>query len=303
MFNMFNRLTRRLLRRTESSSMTDAIQPDSLPPRTALLLTNPRSGSTWLFDALRCHPAVEVEPTADIFRYFAMTGRRYPRDLAGDAANGVQIEVRPGEWETLPAFQLPADVGQRAAALPVYSLEKCHPHFFGHDVAAFVAKLHQLEAYSTVRMIYQVRDPQESLISFLRYKARNPTWNAYLDPAAIPAHMRRIYESLLACATAYPGLIVDYTELEKDTTATLGRIFHRLWHSPNAYDAALLDAITQVTGRNHRQSTTFLDRETTNVDRDKGQYGDLFDRQAEDVAAGYAAYRALLALPKGENSP
>jgi hypothetical protein len=295
---MLNRLTRRFLRRADSpsTSNTDGVEADSLPPRIAILLTNPRSGSTWLFDALRCHPAITIEPEADIFRYFGMTGRRYPRDLAGDAASGVRVEVRPSEWETLPAFQLPEDVGQQAADLPAYSLEKCHPHFFKQDVDGFVAKLRELDHYSTVRMIYQVRDPQESLLSFLRYKERNPTWNAHLEPDAVPAHMQRIYESLLACARVYPGLIVDYVELESDTAVTLGRIFHRLWHSADAYDDVLLDAITSATGRDQRQATTFLGQQTTNVDRDKAQYGDLFERHAHEITATYDAYNALLAL-------
>jgi hypothetical protein len=294
---MLNRLTRHIFRRTDSPLSSDEVlQADSLPPRIAILLTNPRSGSTWLFDALRCHPAVTIEPSAEIFNYFRMTGRRYPRDLAGDTTNGQRVEVRAGEWEMLPAFHLPPDVGQQAAVLPPYSLEKCHPHFFKQDVEGFVGKLHELEAYSTVRMIYQVRDPQESLLSFLRYKERNPTWNAHLEPDAIPAHMQRIYESLLACATAYPGLIVDYTELEGDTAVTLGRIFHRLWHSPDAYDDALLSAIIKATGRDQRQATTFLGQQTTNVERDKAHYGELFERQAEAINGCYTAYHTLLAL-------
>jgi hypothetical protein len=299
---MLNRLTRRFLRRADSPSADEGITADSLPPRIAILLTNPRSGSTWLFDALRCHPAITIEPKAEIFRYFGMSGRRYPRDLAGDTTNGVRVEVRADEWETLPVFQLPADVGQQAAHLPVYSLEKCHPHFFQQDVEGFVGKLRELDAHSTVHVIYQVRDPQESLLSFLRYKERSPTWNAHLEPDAVPAHMQRIYESLLACATAYPGLIVDYPELEADTAVTLGRIFHRLWHSPEAYDHGLLEAIIRVTGRDQRKATSFLGQQTTNVERDKAQYGDLFERHAEAVSACYEAYYTLLKLRERERN-
>ncbi|HEX2623358.1 MAG TPA: hypothetical protein VHL11_24525, partial [Phototrophicaceae bacterium] len=98
------------------------------PERLAVLLTNPRSGSTWLFDAIRCHPAVYVQPSADVFTWLGMTGRRYPRDLSGNSAKAPKTEVRPGDWETLPIFTLPDEI-QNAHPLPPYALEKCHPHF------------------------------------------------------------------------------------------------------------------------------------------------------------------------------
>lgn len=292
---MLNRLKHRLLRRPPAPA-SYTVAPDALPPRIAILLTNPRSGSTWLFDALRCHPAVQIEPRADVFRYFGMTGRRYPRDLSGTTETGLQVEVQPGNWEALPTFPLPAEVGQQAAALPVYSLEKCHPHFFRQDVDGFVRRLRQLEGHSTVRMMYQVRDPAESLISFLRYKERNPTWNTHLAPAMIPAHMRRIYESLLACAAAYPGQIVDYTELEDQTEATLRRLFDSLWPSQAAYDEPLIQAIIHATGREQRQATSFLGQQVTKSERDRAAYADLFTRAADDINGCYTAYHALLSM-------
>lgn len=294
---MLNRLKHRLLRRPPASS---AVRPDALPPHIAILLTNPRSGSTWLFDALRCHPRVQVEARADVFRYFGMSGRRYPRDLSGTTDSGLQVEVRPDEWEALPTFQLPAEVGQQTADLPLYSLEKCHPHFFRQDVDGFVKRLRQLERSSTVRMIYQVRDPEESLLSFLRYKVRNPSWNPHIQPDAAPAHMRRIYESLLACARAYPGEIVDYAELEHQTEATLGRLFDSLWPDGNARDARLLAAIVQATGRDQRQATSFLGQQVTNSERDRAAYVDLFARAAEDIKGCNAAYHMLLSMRKPE---
>jgi hypothetical protein len=267
-------------------------QRTQMPERLAILLTNPRSGSTWLFDAMRCHPSVVIRPQADVFEYFGMTGRRYPRDLAGDANHAVRIEVRPGEWDMLPGFALPE---QRSGnMLPEFSLEKCHPHFFKHDVDGFVHKLEALAPRTTVRMIYQMRDPQESLLSFLQYKQRNPTWNPHIGPEELPAHMRRIYESLLRCGQKYPGLIVDYTELEADFRGTLARIFGFLWDAST--DGALLDAIEDATRRENRKATTFLGQRTTDVHRDKASYSAMFERHAEDIAACEKAYQELLRL-------
>ena len=43
-----------------------------------LLICPQRVGSTWLFDLLRHHPAVEIFPSADVARRLGVSGRRYP---------------------------------------------------------------------------------------------------------------------------------------------------------------------------------------------------------------------------------
>lgn len=264
----------------------------ALPERLLILLTNPRSGSTWLFDALRTHPAIDIEPEAVVFTYLGMNGRRYPRDLSGDGASTQTVEVRPGEWETLPTFTLPHT--DFDPSLPRYALEKCHPHFFKHDVDSFVQKLKRLP---NVRMIYQVRDPDESLLSFMRYKERNPSWNPHIGQDELPAHMRRIYESLLKCAQQYPGLVVDYTTLENDFEGSMRRIFDTLWQG--GYDDALLTAIQDATRREKRSHTTFLGGSKTDAVRDKGTYTEMFQRYAQDIEACHTAYRSLLRLGEG----
>ena len=100
---MLQRIGRRLRREWERQERWQR-----LPERSVLLLTNPRSGSTWLFDALRCHPGLIVNAEADLWQYLGMRGRRYPKDLRGDTDNAVRIEVRPGEWESLPRYVLPS---------------------------------------------------------------------------------------------------------------------------------------------------------------------------------------------------
>jgi hypothetical protein len=268
------------------------------PDHVAILLTNPRSGSTWLFDAIRCHPAVAMRPTADMFTWLGMNGRRYPRDLSGDSNQTTQVEVRPGEWEGLPTFLLPPVL--QANTLPKYALEKCHPHFFKHDVPGFVGKLRELERRSTVRMLYQVRDPQASLISFLRYRERNATWNPHIGEAELPAHMRRIYESLLKSAQAYPGLIINYDDLEADFAGTMTRIFGYLWTDDNSANPALIAAIDQATGREQRSATTFLGQRVTRPDSDKVPYAAMFERHAADIEACHRAYQALLKLKEDQ---
>jgi len=68
----------------------------------AILLTSPRSGSIWLFDVLRCHPAVSMHPRFLIHRRLQLQGRRYPRDLSNKFDNGKLVEALPTQWNLNP---------------------------------------------------------------------------------------------------------------------------------------------------------------------------------------------------------
>jgi len=290
----------RIIKRFRPDSQTPVVL-NPVPPRVVILMTNPRSGSTWLFDALRCHPSVTVRPTADVFTFLGMSGRRYPRDLAGDPADSVRVEVRAGEWDNLPNFRLPAGLDSQAERLPVWEVEKGHPQFFGFDVPLFAGKLKALSVLGCdVRMVYQVRDPRESMTSFLRYKERNPDWFAHITPERVPTYNQRIFEGMLACAQAYPGLIVDYQELRGDVRAVLARLSGHLWSDPTATSPDLLEAITHATGRSQREKTPFLGNQTTQ-DSDVDSYAALFEQNTVQIDASYAAYHGLLAL-RGEEA-
>lgn len=293
---MLQRIGRRLRREWERQERWQR-----LPERSVLLLTNPRSGSTWLFDALRCHPGLIVNAEADLWQYLGMRGRRYPKDLRGDTDNAVRIEVRPGEWESLPRYVLPSALTTPARTVEPYALEKCHPHFFNHDVARFVARLKELNARGSARVIYQMRDPKESIVSFLRYKERNAAWNAHIPPEKVVPHMCRIFETLAATATAYPGLVIDYDELEHDIQGTLKRIFAWLWPGKQpSSDPKLLAEIAEATDRSKRGATPFLGAQIS--EGGSAQYAALFERHAADLTACYAAYDVLRKLREPETS-
>jgi hypothetical protein len=291
---ILQRIGRRIRREWEQQE-----RRQRLPEQTVLLLTNPRSGGTWLFDALRCHPALVVYAQADFFAHLGLKGRRYPADLQGDRENGVDIEVRPGEWEQMPRFVLPSALTSPARGREPYSLEKLHPHFFDFDAGRFTSKLRALGPDLQAKIIYQVRDPRESLISFLRYKERNPEWNAQFTPEQVFPFMRRTYEALDQCAASYPGFILDYTALEQDITGVLRRIFAWLWPGKQpSSDADLLAEIAEATLPHKRGVTPFFD--AVQPSKDAAAYSALFTQHAEDVEAAYTAYRALLARAAGE---
>ncbi len=226
------------------------------PERLVLILCNPRSGSTWLLDALRCHPAIELHPRYTVFARLGSVGRRYPLDLARAAGDGAPlVEVELGRFAGVPAFACAAGELPAAVAAAPFAIEKIHPHFFAHDVPRFLARLATLERQTRVELIYLTREPQAALRSFQSYQRRNPKWNAQVTPHQAPRYMRRMYETLLSTAERRPGLVVDYDDLTTRFAPTLARIFTRLWPQAEPASAALLGAIAGATARAARAQT------------------------------------------------
>lgn len=294
MSNFFHRIARPLRRKVKARP-----KPDPIPPRVVILMTNPRSGSTWLFDMLRCHPAIVMRPTVDSFRFLGMDGRRYPQDLAAAANDTQRIEVRPREWDNLPNFQLPPEIFSEVADLPVWEIEKGHPQFFHFDVKGFVRRINALKILGCeVKIIYQVRDPLESMTSFLRYKKRNPEWFGHLPVNRVPTYHQRIFEGLYACAEAYPGLIVSYQELYNNPKNVLTDIYDYLWGEslitiPDVSDEVI--ALTKRLDGEAQPSTPFLGENTTQK-VDITAYDALFKANKAQIEACYTAYHKLLAM-------
>ena len=113
-----------------------------LPEKTLILLTSHRSGSTWLSDALRCHPAIEYYPTPIIYKELGLRGRRYPGDLSNQADCTYEIEVQPGKLDKIPQFDISQDLkpAQKKLKFEPYAIEKCHPSFFEFDPQLFIQK-------------------------------------------------------------------------------------------------------------------------------------------------------------------
>jgi hypothetical protein len=189
----------------------------TLPENCLVLLTVPRSGSTWLLDSIRCHPKISFEPSSIIYDYLGLPGGRYPRGLSNGPDAAKEIEVFPNRGAQIPDFcveSLSAEDYQLLTG-PVYAIEKIHPEFFDYNVKSFLNKSNELMEKSnfSIKFIYQVRDPEAVLTSFLNYKARDPKW--YPDIAekdAIP-YLEKTYQGVLKMAQRKPGLIVDYRDL------------------------------------------------------------------------------------------
>jgi hypothetical protein len=279
-------------RRQLAARFSDLGEP---PERLVLILCNPRSGSTWLVDALRCHPAIDLHPRYTVFARLGCVGRRYPLDLASGMSGAPEIEVELGRWSGVPAFACEGSEIEPAQRAQPYAIEKIHPHFFAHDETAFLARLAALERQAQVEMVYLVREPQAAVRSFLGYQRRNPKWNAQIKTPQAPRHMRRMYETLHRTAQRRPGLVVDYDDLARRFAPTLALILARLWPQAAPPSGELLAAMARATARTERvqSATPFLDHAPASAALPPLALG---AGAADELARCQRAYRALLAL-------
>jgi hypothetical protein len=273
-----------------------------LPDAVILLLTNPRSGSTWLFDALRTHPAVGMLPRATLFRRLALRGRRYPRDLSDpDGTWGERVEVRPRCWETIPVFDAPGagELAGAGAMTGLRAIEKFHPFFYSHDTGRFLNRLERLEKRIGVHLVYQVRDPATSMLSFVNYQERNPDWNPEITRDELPGWTARIYESIAECRRLRPGPVIEYRQLVEDFTGTLAGLFAHFWPDRTAGeregDAALAALLADATEREKRDrgQGTFLGQETGPARADDELLGRHFGT-SDEVERCRRAWRSLV---------
>jgi len=231
------------------------------PENIILILANPRSGSTWLLDLLRCHPAVKMIESGTIYRNLGLEGRRYPLDLSKDIQSGLRLEVRPdrGKWDTIPEFFLQKEYQLAYGSWsPSYAIEKIHPHFFHFDIPIFLDRINQYERTTQISMVYLVRDPLNSIRSFFAYQERNPSWNKNREGSEVMIHMQKIYQTIAELTDLYPGLIVDYQQLSDDFIPAMSRIISWLW--PDRIDCnsieieELVDALGRSTAREKRKN-------------------------------------------------
>jgi hypothetical protein len=227
------------------------------------------------------HPRYRIHQKLDLH------GRRYPRDLSGTSENGRPIEVSPGDWENIPRMDGTLSGEYRGAAV---NIEKIHPHFFDYDVSNFVKNLSSSFGSHDLKLVYQVRDPKETLVSFLEYKRRKPDWDhRRLDE--IPSHLRRIYESMRDVSQAVPGLVVDYETLANDVSVELNRVVH--FATGNRMSEEDVRAVQSETSREKKESseTSFVGstRSGTLVD----DYESYFSTYSDEMDRCYAAYDDL----------
>ena len=275
-----------------------------LPKRCLMIVAVPRSGSTWLMDALRSLPCMHLEPSSIVFDSLALTGNRYPIGLSNGPDGIIDLELSAGRGATVPAFILP-EASQAAARIGVgqtYAIEKIHPEFFDYDVDGILARVMQLAEGNvmSVEFVYQVRDPKAALASFLSYRKRDPTWYARLKDDNLVSYMERTYAALFEMACKQSGLVVDYSELVSGLEEVVLTICRRLW--PDADHRmlhALAGAARDATSRDKREAalqTSFLGHKPGAISGAGEEYAPFLEQYAGQVDRCYEYYNSLLEL-------
>jgi len=276
---------------------------DTNPPSNILIiLANPRSGSTWLFDSIRYHPAVRMLIRGDIYNQLGLSGRRYPRDLVPKHVKGVRLEVRPdrGKWAKVPFYAIPED---RYFIPPEimdeeYAIEKIHPHFYGFDTAAFTSNINDYKRLGkSIKILYQVRDPVASLESFFSYQNRNPKWNEDKEPAVVIDHMQMIYRNIYEVANLIEGLILDYSWFKNQFNKTLDQVFEYLWPGTKKLDIDRQRIIEQIhieTGKQTKRSNPLFFGKSVGLDSGKKMdYNHILQHHSSEIDQCKYFYRAL----------
>jgi hypothetical protein len=274
-----------------------------LPERCLMIVAVPRSGSTWLMDALRAHPAIYLEPSAIVFQSLGLRGNRYPMGLSNGPDGVVDLEVSAGHGGRVPAFSLSTTTaGLPETGVQSYAVEKIHPEFFGFDAEAFLSHVERLrqEDQMMVDFVYQVREPGAAITSFLTYKRRDPTWYPRLPESGIPSYMERTYAVVLQLAQRKGGLIVDYGELMSEPLQTVASIHKCLW--PELDHSVLLDmakSAVDVTSRDTRvaaNQTPFLAGRPGPARGGDEDLAPFYELHAKQIARCSESYQALLKL-------
>lgn len=298
-------LWKRIVRRITNVTLT-YVRSSGLPKQAVILLTNPRSGSTWFADALRCHPAIEYWTSYTFVKALKLTARRYPFDLSNvpGAANKF-IEVEAGVWERIPFFnskQIEKLMPKSSITHP-FALEKIHPQHYDFQSENFINAVSELRKSGTrIVMIYQTRDPRASIVSFLKYQKRNPMWLPNIARDDVVPYTLKNYNSLLEVAQEHRGLIIDYSDLDRDLPETLQMVYSLLWPNFTKNGAKntfrkLSEYAVNMTKRENRvkSNSAFFGQIAGKARLDtEYDYQGIFSKHTKDMSKIYESYNALM---------
>jgi hypothetical protein len=206
-----------------------------------LMICAQRVGSTWLFDLLRHHVAIEMFPTADVYRRLAISGRRYPAHLTGLVDDGLDIEVQDAVGGLVPSFRPDPWSGESSDSPPTFAIEKVHPSAIGFDAEGFVRRVETLRSdlggVDRVVPIFMIREPRASIRSFIAYRTRAPEWHRDVPVELAHDFYRRSYETIAAIHERLPGMVVGYENLAGDPVGEIARVLVTLGLAAGELDA------------------------------------------------------------------
>ena len=230
--------------------------------RILLLFTIHRSGSTWLFDLLRTHPAVRTEPTARVWTELGIEGWRYPRAFHHVDGARVPMEITPDLGAAIPDFpQAVVPDVRHVDESDRWTVEKAHPQFVGFNAARLGGRIRNLrERGVEVEVVYGVRGPLDAMWSMAEFKTRDPAWYTFLPVEDVPRFIAHSLDVLAALHALVGGTVVEYETLPDGSA--MNTLCQRLDTSWN--DAAVkawlahAAAVTERSKRRQRPDSAFL---------------------------------------------
>ena len=277
---------------------------DRIPEKVLILLTSHRSGSTWLSDAIRCHPFVEYHPQAIIYEKLGIEGRRYPGDLSNQADCNYEIEVQVGKLDKIPLFDVSGDLksAQRQLKFKPYGIEKCHPSFFDFHPEIFLQGIEHLENLGIeVKLIYLVRDPKSLMTSFMDYQQRKPSWYKDMAGENLIDFISKTYWCIGQVSEARSSLILDYADTRSDIAQALLKIYAMLWSNLTSSQEQYLQHISNLalkyTNREQRLGNTnspFLGKKEGTIRGGNEKYQDFFKTYQEQIEQCYHYYDRVI---------
>ena len=287
-------------------SKKSTVEPNKrrIPDKALILLTSHRSGSTWLSDALRCHPAIEYYSTAILYEELGLQGRRYPGDLSNQADCTYELEVQPGKLDKIPKFDIAQDLEPKLRKLQFepYAVEKCHPSFFDFNPELFLQKIEHLESLGIeVKLVYLVRDPKSLMTSFMNYQQRKPTWYKNIVGEKLIDFITNTYRCIGRVSKKRSGLMLDYSDTRTDMPQALLKIYKMLWSNLTKPQEECLLSISKLalknTNREQRVTTTnspFLGKQEGNIRGGEKKYQDFFINYEELIKQCYVCYEGVI---------
>lgn len=254
-----------------------------------LLYSLPRSGSTVLFDALRCHPNIQIRQDRKIVRMLGISGRRYPRDLSNRNGASLEIENLSGKMVRIPEFNLGSKL-----ELERYEIEKFHPEFIGFNTQKLCDNIAKIK--ENTKIIYTVRDPRAALTSFMEYQARTGNWYNHLNGGRLVSFMHRTYNGLLEMLRRENGYVVDYGEIKDNTIELLESLYVYLWPewNNNKEHHIISTESSMAISRRNRAPTPFLGNKIGAVYGNPSKYNSFFRVHRNALKRCYNCYNLLL---------
>ena len=201
----------------------------SLARNNLIILCNPRSGSTWLLDALRCHPKIKMRKSGGFYNAFGLNGKRYPGDLSQQTDAHFEVEVLPNINSKIPNPKITLNVAHQSIT-PNFFIEKIHPEFYDFKTNAFIQKIRREQIKGkNFRFIVLMRHPISALKSFYSYQKRNANWYNWADEQQLVNYTLKTFESMAFFQQEMEALMLKYTDYYQNPQKVLKQIYAYLW--------------------------------------------------------------------------